>query len=343
MRTKFFLIIVMIGIGFSSLSLADNAGLGISGAVDLYGGFGSNGPSQFDVLREAELIVYSPADYLFDGRLGMAAHLEGGDYFFELHEAFISSTKLIPRSRIKVGQFFLGVGRLNQIHRHDWAFVTAPKAHTRFFDQEGVLDLGVEFGTLFPLPFFLDLTVGVTSGRKYGHVHGGGSTPRVPTHYLRLVSYADLANNSGFQVGLNYLGRVANDGTKKLMLGLDLVGKWRDNQRLAFLLQSEAWYRAETPPGNPVEREFSVYLYPQYGFTETLYLGLRGDLLVNLDSNEVDHNIVPTLSWKPSEFTTFRAAYNFQGTRRAGVVTAASNYAELQAIFLLGAHPAHVF
>lgn len=338
---------LLLGIWLSGIAFADNAGLGISGAVDLYGGFGLNsqasGPSQFDVLREAELIVYSPADHLFDGRLGVAAHLEGGDYFLELHEAFISSTKLIPRSRIKAGQFFLGVGRLNQIHRHDWVFITAPASHTRFFDAEGVLDLGVEFGTLFPLPFYLDLTVGVTAGRKYGHVHGAGAVPRVPTHYLRLVTYADLDPSTGVQVGLNYLGRVANDGTKKTMLGLDLVGKWRDNKRLAFLLQSELWYRNEIPAGNAAEREFSAYLYPQYGFTEALYLGVRADLLTHFDANTLNLNFVPTLTYKPSEFTTFRAAYNFQTSRRAGVLTSSAHYAELQAIFLLGAHPAHIF
>src|SRR3989338_6739695 len=144
---RLFIVLILTMFSFSSEILAeDGSGLKVSAAVDIVGSVKtrkkSSGEDRIDV-REAELLLTGPIDHRFDGLLSLAAHRENGVARAEVHEAFISSSKLVPRSRIKVGQYFLGIGRLNRIHRHEWNFISAPEVHQRFFGSEGLLDTGL--------------------------------------------------------------------------------------------------------------------------------------------------------------------------------------------------------
>ena len=256
-------------------------------------------------------------------------------------------------SAFKVGQFFLGIGRLNQTHRHDWPFSNAPLVFRRFFDPDGhgVIDTGGEIGTLLPLPFYLDLSIGVTNGWQFGHSHGGGDKPLFPTHYARLTHYSDIAWGGGLQTGLNYLGRRDNQGEWTTLLGLDTVAKWRENKKLTFLLQNELWYRNQNPRSGKLSKELGFYIYPQYGFNENLYLGLRSDFFTKLSLEDASGNkvsnftyaLVPTLSFLPSEFTRFTFSFVHEESRQAGEHLDTSSYFQVQGVLILGQHPAHDF
>ena len=340
----------------SATTWAENQGTGLqtSIAADIVGQFGqiNNQSNNRLEAREAEVLFFAPIDQLFDGTLSMAAHQERGNTFFELHEMYIGSSKLIPRSRFRLGQFFLGFGRLNQFHRHDWPFTTAPKVQSSFFDREGVLDTGLEYSFLFPTPFYLDLTVGLTNGWAFGHAHSIGTKPKLPTHYARLVTYNSLFSGGGMQTGLNYLGRNAADGSATKFLGLDLTAKWRENQTLVFLLQSEAWYRILSPAtGGDAETTLGYYVYSQYGFSQQWYAGLRidGYTVTSLQDagggkiGNLSYGLVPTVTFKASEFSTIRASYSFLGDLRDSKEQSPERIFELQAVFLLGTHPSHDF
>ena len=118
----------------SSAAHADLGGLKTSVAVDLVGSFpigDETSSAQYQSkesfkLRSAEFTFYAPIDPRFDGVLSFAAHPEGSQAYGEpeVHEAYISSAKLLDGFRFKLGQYFLGVGRINQIHQHDWPFIT---------------------------------------------------------------------------------------------------------------------------------------------------------------------------------------------------------------------------
>ena len=183
-RKALVLLFVAGGCGFSSLARADSGGVQTRISVDIVGNAFARkeDPATKLAVREAEVFFYAPIDPIFDGVLGIAAHQEGGVALFEIHEATIGSTKLVPWSRFRVGQFFLGVGKLNSTHRHDWPFTSAPRVHQEFFGEEGVDDTGLEYSILPPLPISLDLTVGITNGWKYGHVHNAGEEPKAPIH-----------------------------------------------------------------------------------------------------------------------------------------------------------------
>jgi hypothetical protein len=347
LRVLFFSLIL--GATSAFAEVASGTGLQISANGDLVGTFGGQEKNRLEA-REAELVIYAPIDHYFDGNFSIAAHQENGTAFFEIHELTIGSTKLIPRSRFRLGQYFLGIGRLNQFHRHDWPFTSAPKVQSEFLHSEGILDTGLEYGYLLPLPFYLDLTVGVTNGWVFGHAHNEGTKPLFPTHYARLATYNDIFGG-GMQTGLNYLGRKDNQGTNTTLLGLDLTAKWKESTILKFLFQSEVWYRIKRPRGADSEKALGFYLYPQYGFDANWQIGVRldGYTITSLQDAagakiaNFDYALVPTLTYKASEFSTLRASYNFKGTRYQGRGRNEEQVFELQAVFILGSHPAHDF
>src|SRR5690606_7614345 len=109
------------------------------------------------------------------------------------------------------------------VHRHDWPFISAPKVHSEFFDQEGVADSGLEYSVLLPTPFFLDLTLGATNGWTYGHAHTEGTKPRQPNQYVRLATYTDLPAKGGMEVGHVGPKRMPEVGAVHTLAGMGLV------------------------------------------------------------------------------------------------------------------------
>ena len=348
------IVVTLLFWSLQALALNDDTGLKTSVAVDLVG---QSRKEQTETekafeAREVEFAFYAPIDHLFNGVLMGAAHNENGESLFELHEAYISSSRLVPRSRIKAGQFFIGLGRLNQTHRHDWLFTVAPKVHEEFFDEEGVLDSGMEYSYLLPTPFYLDVTFGVTTGHTYGHTHVSGSRPTVPNHYARFETYKGISEQSGVNLGLNFLKR-SNSASEELeILGLDFLLKFKKSRHVPFLLQSEIWHRTITPKLGDASKTLGAYFYPQYGISENLFIGLRldgysvlsrknsisGEKVANLD-----HTISPSITYQPSEFSRFRLTYFTQQSDVEGEKEFGDEGFYVQFTFILGAHPAHDF
>jgi hypothetical protein len=331
----------------------DGTGLKTSIAVDMVGSFKADKDSAANdrlEMRGAEATFFAPVDHLFDGLLSLAAHPESGETVFEVHEATLSTTKLVPRSKIKVGQFFLGVGRLNRTHQHDWAFVSAPVVHRTYFGDEGALDSGVEYSWLLPTATYLDLTVGVTNGWVYGHAHNEGEKPRRPTHYARLATFAELGEG-GLQAAANYLGRQSSDGEETRLVGIDAVAKWKNGRVTSWLIQSEAWQRLVQPPAGDQETSAGAYAFIEYGLSESTAVGTRFDYFSVLSLKDVSGDavgnsivaVVPTLTYKPSEFSRFRLAYDHKIIQQDGLEDRTDPVVETQAVFIMGAHPAHDF
>jgi len=352
MRNIFFFLVFIAS--FNSQAL-DVSGLQVSLAGDMVYSQSLNDSSSADeklTMRGAEMTFYAPLDHRFDGTLSAAAHDENGETVFELHELYFGSTKLIPRSRFKIGQFFLGVGRLNQFHQHDWPFIRAPKVHESFFDAEGVFDSGIEYGYLLPTDFYLDLTIGLTSGHRYGHAHTSGSKPLAPTHYFRLATFTEFLSTSGLLTSLSYLGRTDEQKNVMRLVGAEAVAKWREGKRLKYLLQSEAWFRTTESRGNVSSEQVGLYVFNQYGFTDSLLLGHRIDGYKDLSKlssitqkkvNNIEYGNTLELTWKSSEFVTTRVGASYSFVREEGKTLSKDAKIEAQFVFILGSHPAHSF
>lgn len=333
----------------------------LSAAADLVAPTSLDGANNNKLgIRSAEVTLYGPIDHLFDGVLNIAGHDHGGEFRFELHEGYVGSSKLIPQSRFRVGKFFLGVGRLNGFHQHDWPFITAPKVHREFLNPgahsalqaEGAADTGIEYSWLLPTERYFDLTVGVTNGYCFGHCDTAGSRPPYPLHYLHPTTFFDWGDGRGVLVGMTYLGRKDTAGVKTDLFGLDWTYKAREGKRLKWLLQGEFFYQTQSTPNAKHSEKAGFYLLPQYGFTDVLSFGFRIDgfshLNMEFESNnerrrDFDFALVPTLTYKPSEFSTLRLAYSHEVDTTQGIGDVQDRQVQLQFTYIMGAHAAHEF
>ena len=139
---KLVLFVVSALLSTSVFSQNNNQLINWFAGVDIVGTTGSTDAdleSDFYV-REFELSAFSRIDQTWDGILTLAYHheLEAGESHIEVHEGFLFSSKLFNLSTVKLGKFFMGFGRLNRFHRHDWVFTEAPMVQKSFFGNEGV-------------------------------------------------------------------------------------------------------------------------------------------------------------------------------------------------------------
>lgn len=302
-------------------------------------------------IRSAEFMIYGAVDPYFDAVINFAAHNEDGEYKAELHEGYIGSTKLFPGFRFKAGTFFLGVGRLNQFHQHDWPFISAPRVQSEFFAEEGIHDTGLEMSYLLPTDSYWDITVGVTDGYQWGE----GSVrekPRSPVYYIHPVTFIDLGSDKGLQVGFNYLGRTDAQGLQTQLSGMDFVFKQKEGKFNRWFLQSEIWYQNQNSGSTDRSEKMGAYIYPEHGFNQNWALGLRMDAFTDLSQtfagtndkqNNLDYAFVPTLTYKTSEFATWRVAYTHEVQNVSQEADKINRKIEFQFIAILGAHPAHAF
>lgn len=315
-------------------------------------------PNQLSV-RSAEIIFYGPLGPTWDAVLNVAGHNEKGEFNFSLHEGFVSSSKLIKYSNIKIGKFFLGAGRLNTFHQHDWPFITAPKVHREFFNPgrgpltaEGAADSGLEYSFLVPTQTYLNLTLGITNGYCFGHCHSDGERPKHPLYYFHPTTYTSLGTGAGILWGATYLARTDNAGTATQLYGVEATFKKRVGKTLKWLIQTEGFFQHEKPEGIKKSEKAGFYALTQYGFDPYWSFGLRFDGFshLNMTFNTVDepredfdYGIVPTLTYKPTEFGTIRVAYMHEVDTTQGVDDVQDRQFQFQFTALLGSHPAHDF
>ncbi|MCB1173891.1 MAG: hypothetical protein KDK39_10010 [Leptospiraceae bacterium] len=354
----------------SLLQFNDQSGrsysLDIMAAADFLGQWDNDEPhttgNRFDA-REVEFGFMADIDHIAEGTVMAAAHQEAGETVFELHEAYfyIPSTP-IPNLSARVGQFFLDVGRLNTIHRHDWLFSVAPEVHEEMLDEEGAEDSGLELSYLIPWPwqsFVQELTVGAFNGRTFGHTHNDGDNKNNPLYTAHLKQFIGFNNAWGTQFGFSYLRYHPSVEPHKVMhqSGLDWFLKWKPDVHRSLIFQTEVWYRETReknerpydPAATPVETRVGVYSLLEFQFHRQWSAGYRYDFYTNpnyinedgIKQKENGHagNMLQ-LTWRPSEFSYFRAT----AQRNTTIETGKNTYQFfLQGTFIIGMHPAHSY
>jgi hypothetical protein len=331
-----------------------DSGLEISLAGDLVYSQGLNDESAAEEklsLRGAEVMFYGPIDHRWSGTLSLAAHDEAGQTNFEIHELYVDTSALLPRTHVKIGQFFLGIGRLNKFHQHDWPFTRAPKVHRDFLAEEAVFDAGIETQTILSTAPYLQLTLGLTSGYRFGHVHSQGTKPKTPTHYARLSTFKSLGSSNGFEIGSTYLGRVNSQKERLQLVGLDATAKFYQGRILRWYFSTESWYRNLSFDSASTQEELGSYFFAQYGATELLSFGARLDGFKNLSQkttsgasiNNITYGSTLISTHRSSEFFITRLSLTHEFSRIEGRTQEKDTRGMLQIVFILGAHPAHEF
>ena len=335
-------------------------------------------PTDFNV-REFELSAYSQIDHIWEGSLTLALHKHTGtneDTVTEIHEAFIFSNQFLPNTSFKLGRFFLGFGRLNRFHRHDWAISEAPQYHNEFFGFEAVKDDGVELSKLLSDDFYLKLTVGITSGKVFKETHSDehvegvsdeeednqheNTNAHVPTHYFRLSTFSEYSTQKGMEYALSYIGRTDSEGVRFQYYGIDLIFKNKFRRFYKDLLQIEAWQRQTYEHEGENYSDIGGYLYYEKGFDQNHALGVKLDwyrphnIHAGHDEEE-DHEshglevrdefseLSLVYSYYNSEFMRVRASLSHSKGIIIDEEEVSNTKFMLQTVFMIGAHPAHLY
>lgn len=349
---------------------------------------GNTGSTEADLngdfyVREFELSAFAAIDQTFDGILTLAYHneLQMGEEHLEVHEGFLFSSKLFNLSTVKIGKFFMGFGRLNRFHRHDWVFTEAPLVQKSFFGNEGAKDTGFEIKRNL-VSIGSTLTVGLTSGNEFNHNedhdhdHSGSNSSeehdhskmaKTPTTYLRYAKFWDFSTTRGLEVGLNYVNRMDAESKKYQYSGLDLVYKNRVGKFVQTLIQAEIWARTlehEHDGEEEKHNDLGAYVYLEKGIDQHHAWGVRLDYYSQdhreeeagsteehdhkIDGVEVDGDysaLTLAYIYTNSEFMRTRISVEHaQGIHVEGHDDVDSyTKGMLQFVFSIGAHPAHVY
>lgn len=303
------------------------------------------------LLRSAEISFSGAVDHYLTGHLSIAAHEEDGQYNFELHEGYLQTASLIPNSLVKVGKFFLNIGKLNTTHQHDWNFSNAPKVHKTFLDDEAVGDVGIEYQWLAPTDNYFSITLGLTNGYTWGHTHSAGVRPTVPVHYIHPQIYWLNSSSGGLLTGLTYLGRTDHDNNKYTLIGLDNTYKYRVGKKVDWQFLSEVWMQAKTAADGSTEDQAGAYFFIEKNISDIWYLGLREDLFTNLSQKfisgpsqkNLDYDTTIQATARFSEFSLVRFSYTYKVQSDQGESDLNENYIAAQLTIILGDHPSHDF
>ena len=335
----------------------------ILAAVDMVGEWDNEEPhttgNEF-VIREVELGFFADIDQWAQGTVMMAAHNEGGEYVYELHEAYFNFPRFfVPNLSARAGSMFFDVGHLNSTHRHDWHFTQAPVVHAELLDEEAASDTGLELSYLMPWPFWQELTVGVFNGKTFGHSHVQGPIKNNPLYTAHLKQFIPFTHEWGTQFGFSYLRWHPTEEPHKVthQSGLDVLVKWTGRNFKQAQLLSEIWYRETReknrrrydPPATPIETRVGGYVFAEFRFDAQWAAGYRYDLFTNPNYQDVNgrresrngveqHSIM--LTYYPSEFSYFRLT----GERETIIEKGENSYQfYLQADFIIGKHPPHKY
>ncbi len=332
----------------------------IAGSVDMIHPFNFDSPSKNTLqVRSVELMAFGAIDQTFDGWIDFAGHYDEGQFHFELHEAYISSSKIFPGLEFKVGKYFLNLGRLNRFHQHDWVLSMAPKSHREFFvpggedslGAEGVADTGIEASYILPTEHFYQITLGATNGQCYGHCETLGEKPPRPLMYLRPTTMFLGSPQGGLLIGATFLNREDAAKTETQLFGVDATYKKREGKTLKWLVQSEVQYQEQTPLTEERSQKLGGYIFTQYG-QDQMYYGLRVDGFSHLnkkfsgttqDQDDLDYGLTAQVEYQNSEFSKFRVSYIHEIDTTESLPDVKDRMVLLQWVYHLGAHPVHDF
>lgn len=298
-------------------------------------------------VRAVEMGYGAPINAMTRGTINLAVHEEEGEYFVELHEAYLDIT-LPANLSAKLGRFLIDAGTLNVIHRHEWDFTAAPLVHHVLFDDEGIFDQGGELSVRVPLPFYQELKAGFFNGRTWGHGEKEGPVKPGPLYTARMINRFTIPGPLAMTLGGTYLRYMLDEDGRDIdhTAGADLVFQWGPGERKAFIFAAEYWFRYEERPDAVSDnRKHGLYSYALVRFLDHWMLGFRYDYYAEIEarlspgadvSRRKSNGQSAWIAFQPSEALYFRLTGerldHFEGDGNAYAVF-------LQADFHLGHHP----
>lgn len=340
-------------------------------AMDIVGEYDKNKPkttpNSLDI-RTGEFGFNAAVDQWLRGYFLGAAHSENGAYFFEVHEAWVQLPFLPFNTSLKAGTMFLDIGRLNRIHAHDRPFTRAPIVHERLLDWESIADTGAEINFLFPWKGITqELVIGSTNGKKWGHSHTGGIKKNNPMFYSHLKNFLYFGNNIGSQFGFTGIRYEmdSNNTNQRYMYGADFLVRWNRSNLREFQFLSEYWYSVEKFTSsydllsNTVRKpedliRWGYYAFLDWKFHQLWSVGYRYDFYTDRTvKNSQNRDVLSyieanslQLTFHTSEFAYFRATAERRYILDESIESDRDKVDQrflIQAVAILGSHPAHYY
>jgi hypothetical protein len=309
--------------------------------------------------REIELSLFGQIDPYARGEVIIESGEEepGAETGLALAEAHLTLLALPWGTQLKLGQMRNRFGWSNLLHPHDLPWVDVPDVYRVFFGEEGLVEKGVE-ATWVPdfLPFYLEVLGGVFNGDN--ETSFGFGRLRAPLVTGRVVAFFEPTDTMGLQVGTSVANGLAPDRLKSTLLGYDLKFKYRPDGWVHPLLSlgTEGIYafrQVTNDDGDPffkkTKERFGWYGWAEVQPWRRWAFGTRYDATQYPTMAGFQWAVEPYLTFFPSEFLRFRAAYKHtERTHRDGFDLNGGSARIVdevlfQATFILGAHPAHRF
>jgi len=302
--------------------------------------------------REIELSLFGQIDPYAraDVRIEAGEETPGGETDVSLAEATITLLALPYGTQAKLGQMRNRFGWSNVIHEHDLPWIDRPDVYRAFLGEDGLVEKGLE-ATWVPdfLPFYLEILGGVFNGDN--DTAFGFGRLREPLVTGRVVAFFELTDTMGLQVGTSVANGVTSDQRTSTLLGYDLKYKYRPDGWLHPLLTlgTEGIYSRREGTTGETKGRFGWYGWAEVQPWRQWAFGARYDATQYPTMAGFQWAIEPYLTFLPSEFLRFRAAYKhtershrdgFDANGGSGRVV---DELLFQATFILGAHPAHRF
>lgn len=205
----------------------------------------------------SELTLSANVDDKFFAQMTTAIVQEEGESGVELEEAWFETLGLGNGFTVKAGQFFSGLGYLNQQHKHAYDFVDAPLVYQGLFGGK-LIDKGVQARWLAPTDTYMEFGLEALSGSGFP----GGETEDGSNAYTAFVKTGgDISVSSSWQLGLShysneFLVREAGahaHGAEEAGPDIELENGEADISGVDFVYK---W----APQGNPAERNFKLQL-----------------------------------------------------------------------------------
>jgi hypothetical protein len=324
----------------------------ISAIGQVIGKYTDDSSSQFPKKPTLELgEVELNLDAALNPYLNGAFVLSLGTKSIEIEEAYASVIRGLPLNLgLKAGKYRLGFGRLNPTHPHAYPFISTPRIMdpgiARLLPgEESFNDVAIEASTLMPIAGSYALLV---SG---GLLQGDSFHPDTVTANFGWLARIDnsfvIADLAPSAVGFS-LTQGINDPrqrTKSLVAGADAKTKFNLSPTVKTLVQGDLIYKNsdhKDSVGNASkENRTGFYVFTDFQFQAHYNAGiLYEQYQPPSDASGTDRGIKPFVGFAVLEESTIvRLAYEYF-VPHAG---AASNTVELQFLFSMGPHKAHLF
>lgn len=291
-------------------------------------------------LREVALHVQHTLDP-FSSFKGAIAFVPGPEPEVAVEEMYITWFGIIPSLSISVGRFRQNFGVLNRWHAHDLDQTSYPLALRTVLGDEGLTQTGLMFKWFMP-DLWSDaneLVVEVTNSENDTLL--AGEFFSVPSVLGHLKNYWDLNDDTYLELGItglwglnNKRGYLTEDSValsnepwrQTVAGGVDLTLQWTPLQKAKY--RSFTWrtegYVTKREMDDSVELlasgesdsdgkrySFGAYSYFDFRASETIYLGIRGDIAMPTVRAETKwaYGIVPYITFWQSEFVYMRLEY----------------------------------